>query len=66
MLFVGSFEGIDFQRAIARRCPDSLSPQAFLGTTPEEATSNAAMKNADVHPDPKRATDGKASWGSGR
>ena len=31
MLFVGYFEGLDSQRAIAWRCSDSLSLRAFLG-----------------------------------
>src|SRR5262245_33211836 len=31
MLFVGYFEALDSQRAIAWRCADSLSLRAFLG-----------------------------------
>ena len=31
MIFVGYFEGIDFQRGIAWRCRDSLSLRKFLG-----------------------------------
>ena len=31
MLFVGYFEALDSQRAIAWRCSDSLSLRAFLG-----------------------------------
>jgi transposase len=38
MLFVGYFEGLDSQRAIAWRCSDSLSLRAFLGTPLNEAT----------------------------
>jgi transposase len=38
MLFVGYFEGLDSQRAIAWRCSDSLSLRAFLGTPHNEAT----------------------------
>ena len=38
MLFVGYFEGLDSQRAIAWRCSDSLSLRAFLGTPLDEAT----------------------------
>lgn len=38
MLFVGYFEGLDSQRAIAWRCCDSLSLRAFLGTPLAEAT----------------------------
>jgi transposase len=38
MLFVGYFEGLDSQRAIAWRCSDSLSLRAFLGTPLAEAT----------------------------
>jgi transposase len=30
MLFIGYFEGLDSQRAIAWRCADSLSLRAFL------------------------------------
>src|SRR5690348_1485645 len=38
MLFVGYFEGLDSQRAIAWRCSDSLSLRAFLGVPLPEAT----------------------------
>jgi transposase len=38
MLFVGYFEGLDSQRAIAWRCSDSLSLRAFLGVALHEAT----------------------------
>ncbi len=38
MLFVGYFEGLDSQRAIAWRCSDSLSLRAFLGIPLTEAT----------------------------
>src|SRR3954451_24063105 len=38
MLFVGYFEGLDSQRAIAWRCSDSLSLRAFLGTPLAEPT----------------------------
>ncbi len=38
MLFVGYFEGLDSQRAIAWRCSDSLSLRAFLGVRLNEAT----------------------------
>jgi transposase len=38
MLFVGYFEGLDSQRAIAWRCADSLSLRVFLGTAAAEAT----------------------------
>ena len=38
MLFVGYFEGLDSQRAIAWRCSDSLSLRAFLGIPLDEAT----------------------------
>jgi len=38
MLFVGYFEGLDSQRAIAWRCSDSLSLRAFLGTPLSEVT----------------------------
>jgi transposase len=38
MLFVGYFEGLDSQRAIAWRCSDSLSLRAFLGIALDEAT----------------------------
>jgi transposase len=38
MLLVGYFEGLDSQRGIARRCADSLSLRAFLGTPLSEAT----------------------------
>jgi len=36
MLFVGYFEGLDAQRAIAWRCADSLSLRRFLGLGAEE------------------------------
>jgi hypothetical protein len=38
MLFVGYFEGLDSQRAIAWRCSDSRSLRDFLGYLPTEAT----------------------------
>jgi transposase len=38
MRFVGYFEGLDSQRAIAWRCADSRALQAFLGYLPTEAT----------------------------
>jgi transposase len=38
MLFLGYFEGLDSQRAIAWRCADSLSLRAFLGVPLTEAT----------------------------
>src|SRR5579872_780525 len=38
MLFVGYFEGLGSQRAIAWRCSDSLSLRAFLGIPLSEAT----------------------------
>src|SRR5579871_2207168 len=38
MLFVGYFEGLDSQRAIAWRCSDSLSLRAFLGIPLHEPT----------------------------
>jgi transposase len=38
MLFIGYFEGLDSQRAIAWRCSDSLSLRAFLGIPLAEAT----------------------------
>jgi transposase len=38
MLFVGYFEGLDSQRAIAWRCYDSLSLRAFLGCPLSEET----------------------------
>jgi transposase len=38
MLFVGYFEGLDSQRAIAWRCSDSLSLRVFLGIALTEAT----------------------------
>ena len=38
MLFVGYFEGLDSQRAIAWRCADSLSLRAFLGIPLSETT----------------------------
>src|SRR5262245_41215261 len=36
MLFVGYFECLDSQRAIAWRCSDSLSLRVFLGLPPTE------------------------------
>src|SRR5688572_8956376 len=38
MLFVGYFEALDSQRAIAWRCADSLSLRAFLGVPLTETT----------------------------
>jgi transposase len=38
MLFVGYFEGLDSQRAIAWLCSDSLSLRAFLGVPLSETT----------------------------
>jgi hypothetical protein len=38
MLFVGYFEGLDAQRAIAWRCGDSLSLRSYLGVPWNEAT----------------------------
>jgi transposase len=38
MLFVGYFEGLDSQRAIAWRCADSLSLRSYLGVPWHEAT----------------------------
>lgn len=38
MLFVGYFEGLDSQRAIAWRCSDSRSLQSFLGCSMTEPT----------------------------
>jgi transposase len=38
MLFLGYFEGLDSQRAIAWRCADSRSAQAFLGLPPHKPT----------------------------
>jgi transposase len=38
MLFVGYFEALDSQRAIAWRCADSLSLRAFLGVPLNEST----------------------------
>jgi transposase len=38
MLFIGYFEGLDSQRAIAWRCSDSLSLRAFLGIALSETT----------------------------
>jgi transposase len=38
MLFLGYFEGLDSQRAIAWRCADSRSLQGFLGLPPHQAT----------------------------
>ena len=38
MLFVGYFEGLDSQRAIAWRCCDSLSLREFLGVGPGDRT----------------------------
>jgi len=38
MLFLGYFEGLGSQRAIAWRCADSRSAQAFLGVPPHKAT----------------------------
>lgn len=40
MLFVGYFEGLDSQRAIAWRCSDSLSLRAFLGIPLSDTTAD--------------------------
>jgi transposase len=56
MLFVGYFEGLDSQRAIAWRCSDSLSLRAFLGvpltdTTPDHSSLTRIRQRlpVDVH-----------------
>src|SRR4051794_31200267 len=56
MLFVGYFEGLDSQRAIAWRCSDSLSLRAFLGVplpggTPDHSSLTKIRQRlpADVH-----------------
>jgi len=38
MLFIGFFEGLDSQRAIAWRCSDSRSLQSFLGLSITQPT----------------------------
>jgi transposase-like protein DUF772/DDE family transposase len=38
MLFFGYFEGLGAQRALAWRCSDSRSAQAYLGVPPHQAT----------------------------
>jgi transposase len=46
MLFVGYFEGLGAQRAIAWRCADSLSLRAFLGIALRERTpDHSSMTN---------------------
>jgi transposase len=56
MLFVGYFEALDSQRAIAWRCADSLSLRAFLGipfpeTTPDHSSLTKIRQRLplDVH-----------------
>src|SRR6516164_8718448 len=56
MLFVGYFEGLESQRAIAWRCSDSLSLRAFLGlplseTTPDHSSLTKIRQRLplDVH-----------------
>jgi transposase len=56
MLFVGYFEGLDSQRAIAWRCSDSLSLRVFLGialneTTPDHSSLTVIKQRLplDVH-----------------
>jgi transposase len=56
MLFVGYFEGLDSQRAIAWRCSDSLSLRAFLGiplqaSTPDHSSLTKIRQRLplDVH-----------------
>lgn len=49
MLFIGYFEGLDSQRAIAWRCADSLSLRTFLGmgltaSTPEHSSMTRIRK----------------------
>ena len=46
MLFIGYFEGLDSQRAIAWRCADSLSLRAFLRIELSEGTpDHSSMTN---------------------
>jgi len=46
MLFIGYFEGLDSQRAIAWRCADSLSLRAFLGIELGQGTpDHSSMTN---------------------
>ena len=56
MLFIGFFEGLDSQRAIAWRCSDSRSLQSFLGfditqPTPDHSTLTVIRQRLplDVH-----------------
>ncbi len=56
MLFIGFFEGLDSQRAIAWRCSDSRSLQSFLGLsitqpTPDHSTLTVIRQRLplDVH-----------------
>jgi transposase len=49
MLFVGYFEGLDSQRAIAWRCSDSLSLRTFLGVALNEATPDHSSLTVIKH-----------------
>src|SRR5215207_10551693 len=54
MLFVGYFEGLDSQRAIAWRCADSLSLRAFLGLpltepTPDHSSLTRIRQRLPLH-----------------
>jgi transposase len=53
MLMIGYFEGLSSERAIAWRCPDSLSLREFLGmpltgTTPEQSTLSVWRKRLEL------------------
>jgi len=62
MLFVGYFEGLDSQRAIAWRCSDSRSLQAFLGYLPTERTPDHSSLTKVRHRLPELVHDQIFGW----
>jgi hypothetical protein len=62
MLFVGYFEGLDSQRAIAWRCSDSRSLQAFLGYLPTERTPDHSSLTKVRHRLPEVVHDQVFGW----
>jgi transposase len=62
MLFVGSFEGLDSQRAIAWRCRDSRPLQAFLGYLPTERTPDHSSLTKLRHRLPEVVHDQVFGW----
>jgi hypothetical protein len=62
MLFVGYFEGLGSQRAIAWRCSDSRSLQDFLGYLPTERTPDHSSLTKVRHRLPELVHDQVFGW----